>query len=267
MTIIKSAWTSRKLSFSVNNTTTSTASIDVKMTTYVPSLTIPGIVFEKPALAILLPVILGTGVGFSVQPRQTQKTYLALRQPPFRPPPWVFGPVWTCLYAGMGYASYRAWMSGTKSIDPRQVSLAKQGATLYTIQLALNLIWMPLFFGLKRPIEATADIVALTSVTGYLAYIWSQVDEVSTYTLVPYLGWLSFATYLTVSSHARKTFMHLAYCDNRLVRGILTTGTSLAKSVLKLHHQSPARPSMLTRSQRATDWAVSRRECEDTLFI
>lgn len=86
-----------------------------------------------------------------------------------------------------------------RSNDPRQVSLAKQGATLYTIQLALNLIWMPLFFGLKKPVAATVDILALTATTGYLAYIWSQVDEVATYALVPYLGWLSFASYLTVS--------------------------------------------------------------------
>ena len=143
-------------------------------------------------------------------------------------------------------------MSGTKSIDPRQVALAKQGATLYTIQLALNLIWMPLFFGLKRPIEATVDIVALTGVTGYLAYIWSQVDEVSTWALVPYLGWLSFATYLTVSRY-HVTFMHITDSDIRLVLGISTIGTLRAKSVLNLLRPSPAIPSMLTRSLRAPD--------------
>ena len=59
---------------------------------------------------------------------------------------------------------------------------------------------MPLFFGLKRPIEATADIVALTGVTGYLTYIWSQVDPVAAWSIAPYLGWLSFATYLSVCS-------------------------------------------------------------------
>lgn len=59
---------------------------------------------------------------------------------------------------------------------------------------------MPLFFGLKRPIEATVDIVALTGVTGYLTYIWSQVDTVAAWSLAPYLGWLSFATYLSVGS-------------------------------------------------------------------
>jgi benzodiazapine receptor len=56
---------------------------------------------------------------------------------------------------------------------------------------------MPLFFSLKRPIAATVDIVALTGVTAYLTYIWGQVDEVAAWCLVPYLGWLSFATYLS----------------------------------------------------------------------
>jgi benzodiazapine receptor len=58
---------------------------------------------------------------------------------------------------------------------------------------------MPLFFGYGRPIAATADIVALTGVTGYMAYVWSKVDPMCGYLLVPYLFWLSFATYLTVS--------------------------------------------------------------------
>ena len=56
---------------------------------------------------------------------------------------------------------------------------------------------MPLFFGYNRAIEATVDIVALTATTGYLTYIWSQVDEVAGYCLVPYVAWLGFATYLS----------------------------------------------------------------------
>lgn len=98
----------------------------------------------------------------------------------------------------MGYAAHRAYSTGlapTASVEKHL--LTKQGATLYTIQLGLNLVWMPLFFVAKRPIEATVDIVALTGVTGYLAYIWGQVDPVAGLTLVPYLAWLGFATYLS----------------------------------------------------------------------
>ncbi len=85
-------------------------------------------------------------------------------------------------------------------MNPEVNALTMQGATLYTIQLGLNLIWMPLFFGLKRPVEATVDIVALTGVTAYLTYIWSGVDTVAAWGMVPYLGWLGFATYLSVRS-------------------------------------------------------------------
>ncbi|KAL8958426.1 MAG: hypothetical protein Q9193_004516 [Seirophora villosa] len=170
------------------------------MTTYIPSITLPDAIFANPAAAILVPVGLGLGVGYSVSPKSTQKTYLALKQPPLRPPPQVFGPTWTTLYALMGYAAYRAWSTGTASLNPTTIQLTKQGATLFTIQLGLNLIWMPLFFGLKRPIEATADITLLTGVTGYLTYVWSQVDTGAAWCLAPYLGWLSFATYLSAGT-------------------------------------------------------------------
>ncbi|CAK3997701.1 MBR-related [Lecanosticta acicola] len=170
------------------------------MTTYLPSLTLPSFLFENQAAAVLLPIAAGTAVGFSTRPKDTQKTYLALRQPPLRPPPWIFGPVWTALYGAMGYAAYRAWSAGTNSFDPQKLALAKHGATLYTIQLGLNLIWMPLFFGWKRPIEASVDIVTLTGVVGYLSYIWGQVDETAGWLLVPYLAWLSFANYLCIGA-------------------------------------------------------------------
>lgn len=51
-------------------------------------------------------------------------------------------------------------------------NVLQHGATLYTIQLGLNLLWTPLFFGFGRPIAATADILALGGVTGYLVYTW-----------------------------------------------------------------------------------------------
>ncbi len=61
-------------------------------------------------------------------------------------------------------------------------------------------MWMPLFFVLKRPIEATVHSVALTGTVGYLTYIWSQVDPVAAWSIAPYLGWLSFATYLSAGT-------------------------------------------------------------------
>lgn len=63
------------------------------MTSYIPSLTLPGFVFEQPAVAILLPIAAGTAVGFSTRPRETQDQYMALKQPSYRPPPQIFGPM------------------------------------------------------------------------------------------------------------------------------------------------------------------------------
>ena len=57
--------------------------------------------------------------------KSTQKKYLAMKQPPYRPPPQVFGPVWTTLYALMGYSAYRAWNTGMSSLNPRTIQLTK----------------------------------------------------------------------------------------------------------------------------------------------
>lgn len=160
---------------------------------------------------------------------------MQLNQPPGNPPAYIFAPVWGLLYAGMGYASHRAWTAGVNSFEPTtaidakvctqqtlspkpkripiappnvkplylpqaDTNLRKHGATLYTVQLGLNLMWMPLFFGFQRPIEATADLVALLGVTGYLTYLWSGIDSAAAWAMVPYLGWLGYATYLSVSA-------------------------------------------------------------------
>ena len=101
------------------------------MAPYIPSLTLPPAIFETPAASILLPVAAGTAVGFSTRPKETQQKYLALRQPPLRPPPWVFGPAWTALYACMGYAAHRAWTTGMSSLDPNKAALARVGRTRY----------------------------------------------------------------------------------------------------------------------------------------
>ncbi|KAF1736708.1 Translocator [Beauveria bassiana] len=66
--------------------------------------------------------------------------------------------------------------------------------------LGLNLAWMPLFFGARRPVEATADLVALLGLNGWLAYTWSAIDETAAWLQLPYLGWLAFATYLSAGA-------------------------------------------------------------------
>lgn len=116
------------------------------MTSYIPSLTLPSQVFAEPAVSILLPIVLGSGIGYVVSRKlvavnsahtlthctclhsarqKSQNKYLALKQPPYRPSPKIFGPVWTTLYGLMGYSAYRAWTIGTASLNPQTVALAK----------------------------------------------------------------------------------------------------------------------------------------------
>lgn len=169
------------------------------MTTYIPALTIPDQIFANTPVSILTPIVLGSGVGIVVSNKKTVETYKTLRQPPLAPPSWVFGPVWTLLYGLMGYASHRAWTIGTSPFSsPAVIATARHASTVYSVQLALNLVWTPLFFGAKKPVAATADILALLATNAYLTYLWSSVDAVSAYCMVPYLGWLGFATYLCV---------------------------------------------------------------------
>ncbi|KAK5990851.1 Translocatorhomolog-like protein [Cladobotryum mycophilum] len=164
------------------------------MTTYMPAITIPSTIFQNPASSILLPVALGTIVGFSTRPSKAQKTYLDIRQPPLRPPPWLFGPSYgICCLPSVKRRSLPL-------ASPATVQTTKHSLTLYSIQLGLNLAWMPLFFVAKRPIEATVDIVSLLGLNGYITYLWSSVDEVAGWCQAPYLTWLSFATYLCIGA-------------------------------------------------------------------
>ena len=76
--------------------------------------------------------------------------YAGLAKPTWNPPGWIFGPVWTILYAMMAVAAWRVWLHGGW---PRQ----KTALRLYLIQWALNALWTPLFFGLHQPGWALAD--------------------------------------------------------------------------------------------------------------
>ncbi|KAL5347392.1 hypothetical protein ACLOAV_007704 [Pseudogymnoascus australis] len=165
------------------------------MTTYIPSLTIPSGILLNPAASILLPVALGTAVGFSTrQPKDLHGPEAAS----LPSPPEIFGPLWTLFYGLMGYGAFRACNSGLSPLrSPNVIQATKHGATLYTIQLGLNLLWMPLFFVAKRPIEATVDAIVLTGTVGYMTYVWGAVDEVAGWCMVPYLGWLCYASYLS----------------------------------------------------------------------
>lgn len=138
------------------------------------------------SLAVGVPVLGGMAIGMTIAP-ETKSWYPKLKKPSWNPPAWLFGPVWTVLYAAMGVASHRVWQAGGGPLP----------LGLYAAQLALNFAWSPLFFKAHNLKAAAVDITALVGVLGATIYEFSKVDTLAAQLLIPYLGWVSFATALT----------------------------------------------------------------------
>lgn len=136
-------------------------------------------------------VSLGAGVIGSLFTAPSIPTwYATLVQPAWNPPAWIFAPVWTTLYILMGVAAFLVWQGGQ---ERREVRAA---LGLFIGQLALNALWSILFFGLHAPGTAFLDIVLMWLAIVATMIAFARVSRKAAYLLVPYLLWVSFATYL-----------------------------------------------------------------------
>ena len=118
--------------------------------------------------------------------------YRELNQPPLAPPGWVFPVAWAVLYLLMGYASYRIITAGT---DKRQT---KQALIAYGIQLVLNFLWSPIFFGLEWRLTAFWILLLLWVAIYVTIRKFSRIDERAGDLLLPYILWVTFAGYLNL---------------------------------------------------------------------
>ena len=118
--------------------------------------------------------------------------YADLVRPDWAPPPSIFGPVWTVLYALMGIAAWLVWRVGG-------FRAARSALTLFLVQLAFNALWSWLFFAWQRGALAFADILLLwVLIVATLIAFW-RIRALAGALLVPYLLWVSFAAALNYS--------------------------------------------------------------------
>lgn len=123
---------------------------------------------------------------------QARSFYMQLVRPEWAPPPGLFGPVWTTLYALMGIAAWLIWRVGG-------FHAARTALTLFLVQLAVNALWSWLFFGWHLGALAIADIVLLwVLIVATLVAFW-RIKPLAGALLIPYLLWVSFASMLNYS--------------------------------------------------------------------
>lgn len=150
-----------------------------------------------------MPDINATAIGFTIFPnlvgissglisrKETKKLFERLKMPSWRPPRWVFAPVWTSLYTSMGYASYLIYRDcGGFNGD------ARLPLTIYGTNLIANWAWSPIFFKYQRFGVAfgVAQIINITAV-GMVVHFY-KINPHAAYLVVPYCMWLCLATAL-----------------------------------------------------------------------
>jgi tryptophan-rich sensory protein len=138
-------------------------------------------------LAILLGLCFAVAaLGGAVTATSVGTWYQGLAKPSFNPPDWIFGPVWTALYAMMALAAALAWRHGVGT--ERRAALG-----WFLAQLALNLAWSCIFFGLQLVGLAFVCLTLLwIAVFGTLVHFWA-IRRWAGLLLLPYLAWISFA--------------------------------------------------------------------------
>jgi benzodiazapine receptor len=132
------------------------------------------------------------GVGSLFTFKAIPNWYAGLKKPPYTPPNWAFGPIWTILYILMGISVFLVWQKG----------LATNGAMfafiLFWIQLAFNAFWSIIFFGMKSQGGGVITIIVLwllilaTMIASFRVSGWAGA------LLTPYIVWVSIASYLNI---------------------------------------------------------------------
>ena len=113
--------------------------------------------------------------------------YQNLRSPPWKPADWLFGPAWTLIFAMAALSAVMMW----RTVPPGWERTLATG--VFTLNAILNIGWSWLFFRLKRPDWAFAEVAFLWFSITVLIVLVSRHDRRAGWLLLPYLAWVSFA--------------------------------------------------------------------------
>lgn len=141
-------------------------------------------------LALFVFVCFGAaGLGSIWTASSVNTWYRTLRKPAFTPPNWIFAPVWSALYLMMAVSGWLVWRNAGWGG-------AKLPFFMFFVQLALNVAWSGLFFGLRRPSVALVDVAFLLAAIIVTAISFLPFSTAAFCLLIPYAAWVSFATFL-----------------------------------------------------------------------
>ncbi|MBP6731706.1 MAG: tryptophan-rich sensory protein [Chitinophagales bacterium] len=143
-------------------------------------------------IALFIPLAIGGLSGFFTADGVTGEWFTNLVKPSFNPPNYLFGPVWTALYALMG-VSFFLVLGAPKGENRSNAILA------FVMQLILNFWWSIFFFNFERPDIALGEIALLWLAIVYMIYTFYKVMPGSGLLQIPYLLWVSFASALNAS--------------------------------------------------------------------
>jgi tryptophan-rich sensory protein len=118
--------------------------------------------------------------------------YKTLNKPFFNPPNWIFSPVWISLFFLMGISLFLVWRrQGHPTF--------KTALIFFFVQLILNILWSGAFFWLRSPLLGLIDIILLWIAILLTILNFLKVSKIGGLLLIPYLIWVSFATFLNFS--------------------------------------------------------------------
>jgi translocator protein len=149
---------------------------------------------EIPKLIVSILIVFAAGaVGTVYTLKEITTWYVTLAKPSWTPPNWAFGPIWSTLYVLMGIALFLVWREG---LDRKDVRIA---ILVFAVQLVLNVLWSIIFFATHNIFGGLIFVIMLWISILINIIVFYRISKPAGLILIPYLIWVSIASYLNYS--------------------------------------------------------------------